>query len=455
MSGKLTSLLASQDMTQGSPSGNLIRFSVPLLIGNLAQQLYSTVDSIVVGYYVGDNALAAVGASGPILNLLLVLFMGISVGASVMVSQYFGARDRERLEETVGTTITATVVSSIFIMVVGPLITPPVMSALSTPPEIYDMACTYLVILFAGIIGSAFYNILSGVLRGLGDSVMPVIFLIIACLLNIVLDVWFVAGFHWDVAGVAIATICSQLLSAVLVVISLMRSEMTPYQLFPKRLRIYAMPMRSILMIGVPTALQSVMYNASNIVIQASINSFGTDAVAAWTAYGKMDIIFWMTITAMAQSITTFAGQNYGAGEYERLKKGVRVSVAMTACFTVLLSTAFFLLARPLLAIFSPDPDVLEVGVEMVRFLAPCYITYILIELLTGAIRGAGKSVAPMLISVFGVCGLRLLWLFTVVPAHHTLLAVEASYPITWAVTSVAILLYYRFGRWLHPPKKA
>lgn len=157
----------------------------------------------------------------------------------------------------------------------------------------------------------------------------------------------------------------------------------------------------------------------------------------------------------MAQSITTFAGQNYGAGEYERLKKGVRVSVAMTACFTVLLSTAFFLLARPLLAIFSPDPDVLEVGVEMVRFLAPCYITYILIELLTGAIRGAGKSVAPMLISVFGVCGLRLLWLFTVVPAHHTLLAVEASYPITWAVTSVAILLYYRFGRWLHPPKKA
>ncbi|MFQ7452787.1 MAG: MATE family efflux transporter [Flavonifractor plautii] len=166
-------------------------------------------------------------------------------------------------------------------------------------------------------------------------------------------------------------------------------------------------PCASILMIGVPTALQSVMYNASNIVIQASINSFGTDAVAAWTAYGKMDIIFWMTITAMAQSITTFAGQNYGAGEYERLKKGVRVSVAMTACFTVLLSTAFFLLARPLLAIFSPDPDVLEVGVEMVRFLAPCYITYILIELLTGAIRGAGKSVAPMLISVFGVCGLR------------------------------------------------
>ena len=238
MSGKLTSLLASQDMTQGSPSGNLIRFSVPLLIGNLAQQLYSTVDSIVVGYYVGDNALAAVGASGPIMNLLLVLFMGISVGASVMVSQYFGAKDRERLEKTVGTTLTATVVSSIFIMVVGPLITPPVMSALSTPPEIYDMACTYLVILFAGIVGSAFYNILSGVLRGLGDSVTPVVFLIIACLLNIVLDVWFVAGFHWDVAGVAIATIISQIVSGGLCLIRMffMRDVLSvkPAYLWPK-----------------------------------------------------------------------------------------------------------------------------------------------------------------------------------------------------------------------------
>ena len=201
MSGKLTNLFSAQDMTQGSPAANLLRFSVPLLIGNLAQQLYSTVDSIVIGAYVGDGALAAVGASGPILNLLLVLFMGISVGASVMVSQYFGAKDRDRLEATIGTTITATIVSSIFIMIVGPLITRPVMTALGTPEEIYEMSCTYLVILFGGIIGSAFYNILAGVLRGLGDSVMPVIFLIIACLLNIGLDIWFVAGFHWNVAG--------------------------------------------------------------------------------------------------------------------------------------------------------------------------------------------------------------------------------------------------------------
>ena len=235
-----------------------------------------------------------------------------------------------------------------FFMVTGFVLTPWALRAMGTTEEALPGAILYLRVYFLGMVPNVIYNMGTGVLRAIGDFRRPLYFLMAASLCNIVLDLLLVVVFHMGVAGVAIATICSQLLSAVLVVISLMRSEMTPYQLFPKRLRIYAMPMRSILMIGVPTALQSVMYNASNIVIQASINSFGTDAVAAWTAYGKMDIIFWMTITAMAQSITTFAGQNYGAGEYERLKKGVRVSVAMTAGFTILLSTAFFLLAQPL-----------------------------------------------------------------------------------------------------------
>lgn len=213
--------------------------------------------------------------------------------------------------------------------------------------------------------------------------------------------------------------------------------------------------MRGILHIGVPTALQSVMYSASNIVIQAAINSFGTDTVAAWTAYGKMDVIFWMTVTAMSQSITTFAGQNYGAGQYQRVKKGLWVSVGMLSVFTIGISAIFFFLARPILTIFTPDAAVLDIGVDMVRFLAPCYITYILIELIAGAVRGAGKSVGPMLIDVFGVCGLRLAWLFLVVPVHHTLTVVMFSYPITWTVTSVALLIYYFFGRWLKEPSPA
>ena len=207
MAGKFSSLFEAQDMTVGSPTRNLVRFSVPLLIGNLAQQLYSTVDSIVVGNYVGDGALAAIGASGPVINLLLVLFMGVSVGASVMVSQYFGAKERDNLSDTIGTTITATLVCTAFVMILGPLITRPVMSMLDTPGDIYDMACDYMFILFIGFIGSAFFNVISGVLRGLGDSIMPLVFLLAACGMNIGLDIWFVAGFQWGVAGVAWAAV--------------------------------------------------------------------------------------------------------------------------------------------------------------------------------------------------------------------------------------------------------
>ena len=207
--------------------------------------------------------------------------------------------------------------------------------------------------------------------------------------------------------------------------------------------------------VGVPTALQSVMYSASNIVIQKVINGFGTDAVAAWTAYGKMDVVFWMFLSSMAQALTTFAGQNYGAGRYDRVKRSIWVAAGMCLGFTVPICILMYLFARPVMAVFTPDEAVLDIGVEMVRFLVPAYFTYIMVELLPGAIRGAGKSVGPMVITVFGVCVLRFLWLFLVVPRWHTLIMVEASYPITWTVTAVGLLLYYRFGNWLTPEKEA
>ena len=338
-------------------------------------------------------------------------------------------------------------------MVVGFLLTPWALRAMNTTQDALPGAILYLRVYFLGMVPNLVYNMGTAVLRAVGDSRRPLYFLIAASLCNIVLDLVLVVGFRLEVLGVAIATVASQLLSAVLVVLSLTRAHGASFQLFPRSLTVHPQPLRSILRVGIPTALQSVMYSSSNLVIQAAINSFGTDAVAAWTAYGKMDVIFWMTITAMSQSVTTFAGQNYGAGKYDRLKKGVLVSVGMSALITLALSTVMVLFARPILSIFTPDHDVLEIGVTMVRFLTPCYITYILIELLSGAIRGAGRSLVPTLITVFGVCGLRLVWLFAVVPVHHTIEMVEASYPITWAATSVALLLYYRFGKWLTPPK--
>ena len=441
----------SGDITQGVIWKQLLAFFFPLWFGTFFQQLYNTVDTVVVGRFVGKTALAAVGSTGVVVNLTVGVFTGLASGAVVIIAQHYGARRGPEVFRSVHTAMLLSLLLGAFFMAAGFLLTPWSLRAMGTTEEALPGAILYQRIYFLGMIPNVVYNMGTGVLRAVGDARRPLYFLIAASLCNIVLDLVLVVGFGLAVLGVALATVLSQLLSAVLVVLSLMRSQGQAYQLFPRQLRLYGAPLKDAMRVGVPAALQSVMYSASNIVIQAAINSFGTDAVAAWTAYGKMDVIFWMSINTMALAITTFAGQNYGAGQYDRLKKGVRVSVGMSAGFTVLLSTAMTVFARPILSIFSPDPDVLEIGVAMVRFLAPCYITYILVELLPGAIRGAGRSMVPMLISVFGVCVLRLVWLFTVVPAHHTIEAVELSYPITWAVTSAAVLIYYRWGHWLQP----
>lgn len=271
MAGKLSAFFGAQDMTVGNPATNLIRFSTPLLIGNLAQQLYSTVDSIVVGNYVGDSALAAIGASGPIINLLLVLFMGVSVGASIMASQCFGAKDKKRLSHSAGTAITATFAVSIFVMVVGPLITHPIMSALQTPQDIYTMSCDYLIINFLGILGSAYYNIISGILRGLGDSVMPLIFLLVACGMNIGLDIWFVAGFKMGVAGAAWATIISQAVSGILCLVRLLLMRdvlhITWRTLWPTKALLF-----QLIRLGLPSGLTQAVFSLAMLVVQSLTN---------------------------------------------------------------------------------------------------------------------------------------------------------------------------------------
>lgn len=439
------------DITQGVIWKQLLAFFFPLWLGTFFQQLYNTVDTVVVGRYVGTTALAAVGSTGVIANLTVGIFTGLSSGAVVAIAQKYGARMEEDVRKSVHTAMLLSVIIGAIFSVAGYVLTPWALEAMDTTEDALPGAILYLQIYFLGMIPNVIYNMGTGVLRAVGDARRPLYFLIAASVCNIILDLLLVVVFHLGILGVAVATVCSQVLSAILVILSLMSVKGECFRLIPRQLRFHAEPFKAIMIIGIPTALQSVMYSFSNIVIQAAINSFGTDAVAAWTAYGKMDILFWMTLTAMSQALTTFTGQNYGAGKYDRLKEGVRVSLAMTAGFTVVISTVMVLLARPILSFFTPDPDVLEIGVGMVQFLAPWYITYILVELLPGAIRGAGKSMVPMLISVVGVCGLRLLWLFTAVPAWHTIETVELSYPITWVVTSIAIFIYYRFGKWLNP----
>ena len=456
MAGRLSALFEAQDMTQGSPMGNLARFSVPLLIGNMAQQLYSTADSIVVGNYVGDGALAAVGASNPILNLLLVLFMGISVGATVMVSQYFGAKDRDKLSATVGTTITATFVASVFIMIVGPLVTRPIMSLLGTPEDIFEDACIYLVIIFAGIIGSGYYNILSGVLRGLGDSVMPVIFLIIACLLNIGLDIWFVAGLHWGVAGAAIATIISQIVSGALCLIRLLKMrdllEVRPAHLWPRSFYI-----KQLIKLGLPSGLTQAIFSFAMIIVQSLTNSFGTVVIAANTVVMRVDGFAMMPNFTFGTAMTTYTGQNIGAGKLDRCVKGTRKGLLLALSVSVALVLLILLFGRYLMQMFTQTQEVISIGMQMLQTLAVGYVAMSVTQVLSGVMRGAGDTMTPMWISIITTVIVR-------VPVAYGLefltrpeggaMGSGAPTPlflsllISWVIGAILTSVAFRMGRW-------
>ena len=323
MTSKFRALFDVQDMTTGSPMRNIVQFSVPLLIGNLAQQLYSTVDSIVVGRYVGDTALAAVGASGPVINLLIVLFVGISTGAGIMVSQYFGAKQKEHLSTTVGNCVTLTLISALIIMALGALITRPLMSLLHTPAEIYDMACDYMTIIFVGILGSAYYNIFSGILRGLGDSVTPLIFLLIACALNTVLDIWFVAGLRMGVAGAAWATILAQFVSGGLCLIRLLMMRKV-VQINRKTLHLHKFYAVQLAKLGLPSGITQAIFSLAMIVVQSLTNSMGTAVIACTTVVMRVDGFAMMPNFTFGTAMTTYAGQNMGAGLLDRTRKGTR-----------------------------------------------------------------------------------------------------------------------------------
>lgn len=437
------------DTTEGVIWKQLLALFFPLWFGTLFQQLYNTVDSVVVGRFVGKAALAAVGCTGTVVSLTVGIFNGIASGAVVVIAQQYGARRRERVQHSVQTAMLLGVIMGVLFMVLGYATAPWILQAMGTPADTLADAELYLRVYCLGMIPNVVYNMGTGVLRAIGDSRRPLYFLVTASLCNIVLDLVFVLAFDMGVLGVAVATIISQFLSAVLVVRSLMRAKGESYQLLLRQIRMEKQSMKAILRMGVPAALQSVMYSVSNIVIQAAINDFGTDTVAAWTAYGKMDVIFWMTVSSMGLAITTFSGQNFGAGKIDRLKRGVWVSVWMSMGMAAVLSVLLFIFAYPLMSVFTPDGEVLRIGVDMVRFLVPTYITYVLVELLAGAIRGAGQALAPTVITLFGVCALRLVWLLIAVPIHNTVYMVELSYPITWTVTSVSLAIYYCKGRWL------
>lgn len=447
-------LFAPSDMTEGTPWKKIVVFAIPMLIGNIAQQLYSTVDSIVVGKYVGDNALAAVGSSSPIYNLLLVLFIGISVGVGIMVSQYHGAKRKEDLSVTIGSCITLTAVSTVILMAGAAFLIRPILQLLQTPASIIDWCQSYLFILLMGIGGTAYYNIFSGILRGLGDSVSALIYLLVATVINIVLDLYFVASLGMGVAGVALATIIAQSVSAVLCLLKLLKMkemfELTPKLLIPDKHQSLTLAR-----LGLPSGMTQAIMSMAMIMVQSLTNSFGEALIAANVIVMRVDGFAMMPNFSFGNAMTTFAGQNVGAGKYDRVeqgsKQGTLISVSVSTIITLLILTFGHLLMYA----FTDTAELVELSMKMMRILAVGYIAVAVTQSLSGIMRGAGDTMTPMWISIITTVIIR-------VPLAYGLTAftksealpqgapesIFISLLVSWCLGALMTFVSYRKGTW-------
>lgn len=451
---KFKELFAPKDMTEGTPWKRIVEFSIPLLIGNVAQQFYNTADSIIVGKYVGDNALAAVGSSFPILNLLLVFFVGISSGASIMVSQYFGAKDREKLSHTIGICITLTAFASVIIMIIGPLLTRPLLTLLNTPDSIIDWCSSYLIIFFLGIAGFAYYNILAGILRGLGDSISSLVFLLIATGINVVLDLCFVAGFNMGVAGVALATIIAQGISATLCLIKLVKMKDT-FDLNFKMLKPIKEYSIRLMKLGLPTGLTQGIFSLAMIIIQSLTNSFGELVIACSVIVMRVDGFAMMPNFTFGIAMTTYAGQNIGAKKIDRVVKGTKDGTRIAVIVSTIITIIILFFGRYLMSVFTDTKELVDLGMHMMRILAVGYIAMAVTQSLSGVMRGAGDTMSPMWISLITTVIIR-------VPVAYGIAYLTRSelYPtgrpestfisllVSWTLGAIITTIFFKRSNW-------
>lgn len=437
----------TNQITEGIIWKQLLIFFFPIVFGTFFQQLYNTIDTVIVGQFVGKAALASVGGSATqIINLVVGFFTGLSSGAAVVIAQFFGARDERSVRESLHTAYAFSIIGSIIISAIGLILAPSFLEWMNTPSELMSDSVLYLRIYFAGILFVFIFNEGSSILRAVGDSKHPLYYLIVCCFINIILDLLFVVVFHMGVAGVAYATLIAQAVSAMLVTRKLMKStDILTLKL--REVRLYKNVLRLQLAIGIPAGIQSVMYSISNVIIQTALNSFGTDTVAAWSAYGKLDALYWMVTSAIGISITTFVGQNYGARKHERVKKSVRVCLGMSILISIVMTVVLIVGREPLFSLFTKDAAVVRIGSEMLALITPCYIFYVFIEVLSGALRGMGDVVIPTVITLGGVCVLRLVWIAGTLHFSPTVDMIIYSYPITWFVTAVMFIFYYIYKR--------
>ena len=450
----LKKLFAPTDMTVGTPWKGILIFTLPMLLGNIAQQLYSTVDSIVVGNFVGDNALAAVGSAMPILNMLLVLFIGISAGASIMVSQYFGAKNREALSYTVGNSITVTAIACLFLMVVGTPLIRPVLLALNTPNSILDWCTDYLKISLLGIVGMAYYNILSGIIRGMGDSFSALLYLLVATVINIVLDVYFVASLDMGVAGVALATVIAQFVSSTLCLWKL--SRMTEnFDFGIKYMKPVGLYVKTIIKLGLPSGLTQAIISSAMIIVQSLTNQFGEMFIAANVVIMRVDGFAMMPNFSFGMALTTYAGQNVGAGLYDRVVKGAKQGTLLAVLFSSAITAVILLFGKGLMGVFTDTKELVELSYRLMKILAIGYIAMAVTQSLSGIMRGAGDTVTPMWISLITTVAVRVPVAYGISFLTRTpelpfgqSECIQISLLISWITGALLTVLFYSRGKW-------
>lgn len=435
------------DMTEGSIPRLLFTFALPLMIGNIFQQLYNTVDSIIVGNFVSKQALAAVGCTGPIINALIGIFVGLSSGASVVISQYYGARDRERLHSSVQTTIALTLVMCVALTALGVWSTPFMLRLMDTPEDVMGAASEYLRIYFWGISGMLLYNIGSGILRAVGDSTHPLYFLIFSATTNTILDLLFVKVFSWGIAGAAIATIVAQFLSAILVMRMLIVTD-ADYRVVPSAIRFDTPILKRICTIGIPTSLQMGITAVSNVFVQSYINRFESSCMAGWAAYNKLDAFAMLPLMGFSVAVTTFVGQNFGAGKLDRARRGPLYGLGIGTIIMIVILTPMMVFAPTLVRLFNQETEVIAFGTLFLRLITPFYLLCTINQIYAGALRGVGDTKATMFIMLFSFVLFRQIYLFTAWHLGGGIRAIALGYPMGWIMCSTVILIYYyRFAR--------
>ena len=448
MATKIAASPQPRRMTEGSIAKSLLLFAVPLILGNLLQQLYNTADSIIVGNFVGANALAAVGSSGSPIYLLIGFSQGVAVGAGVVVAQYLGAKDRADTQLAVHTALAISVVMGLILTIGGVACGRALLEWMNTPAEVLEDAVTYIRIYFGGVLFSVVYNMIAGILNAAGNSRRSLIYLAYASLTNILLDLVFIVGLKMGVAGAAIATDISQLVSCLLSLRFLLRVE-DDYRVRLRDIRLHGRMALRIIRVGLPTGIQNMVISFSNVLVQASVNSYGAAAMAGFAAYMKVDGFNILPVSSISMAATTFVGQNYGAGRLDRVRKSVWVTMALGVCYTLTTGALLLLGQGPIMRLFTTDEAVIAFGCSAMRWFCPFYFLLSILHGLAGAVRGTGASVPPMVVLLVSLCLFRVLWIQWILPLFGTYEGVMMVYPVSWALGAVLMILYTWKGRWM------